>query len=132
MLFAKEYLFYTCPCLVMITLMLYICVRYAYRVNAQRPDDDLKKRDFTMDRIFLPLVMWPFLLLVYITVFVLRALLYILLLILFPIILFVFRKPPQPVWLHKIAMGIGNKLLEANTFLIKTLWGRKFENPPPS
>ena len=119
MLLAKEYLPYTCTCLVTITLILYICTRYAYRVNAQRPDDDPRKRDFRMGASFLTLFTWPPFLLAYLTVYVLRALVYILFLILFPIILLVFRQPPQPVWLQKIATGIGDKLLEANTFLIK-------------
>ena len=131
MLFAKEYFPCTGTCLVVIALILYVCARYAYRVNAERPNDDRKKRDFRMDGIFLRLIIWPLFLLAYITVFVLRALLYLLLLILFPIILIVFRKPPRQVWLHKIATNIGDKLLVANTFLIKASGHRKFENPPP-
>jgi hypothetical protein len=121
MLFEKEYLPYTCTGLVIITLILYICAKYAYHVNARRPDDDPQKRDFRTGYIFPALFLWPFFLLAYIAIFALRALLYILFLILFPIILLVLRKPPQAVWLHKIATSIGDKLLEANTFLIKAL-----------
>jgi len=41
----------------------------------------------------------------------------------------VIRKPFLFVWLDKIATKIGNKLLEANTFLIKVVLGKPIKNP---
>jgi len=45
-------------------------------------------------------------------------------LILFAIALVVVRKPFVLQWLDRVFTGIGNKLLWANTFLIKVVFGR--------
>ena len=129
MLFEREYLPYTCTGLVIVTLILYICARYAYRVNARRPDDDPQKRDFHFGAILLASVTWPLFLCASITIFFLRVLVYMVFLILFTIALLVFRKPFILVWLDKIATRVGNRLLEANTLLIRIFFGKRNENP---
>jgi hypothetical protein len=109
-----------------------VCALYAFRVNARLPSDNPRKRNFKVGAILLAPITWPFFLLASITVFILRALVYTVFLVLFAFALLAIRKPFLLVWLHKTATRIGDKLLEANSFLIKAFWSRKFENPPPS
>jgi len=123
---------YLCEGTLALTLFMVVCAFYAFRVNTRLPNDDPKKRNFTVGAIFMAPITWPFFLFASITIFVLRALVYIIFLILFTLALLTIRKPFLLVWLHKMATSIGDKLLEANTFLIKAFWRRKFENPPPS
>lgn len=110
-------------------LCLFAFARYAYRVNAHRSANDPKKRDFHPGAIFLAPFTWPLFLAAYITIFIIKAILYGVFLILFTIALLVIRKPFPLKWLDKIATVIGNKLLEANTFLIRVFFGKPFENP---
>ena len=104
-------------------LLIFACAGYAYRINARRTDDDPKKRDFHPGAIFLAPFTWPFFLLAFIFIFVLRALVYGLFLILFTIALVAIRKSFLFIWLDSIATYIGNKLLEANTRLIRIAFG---------
>ena len=106
-----------------------ICAGYAYLVNARLAQDDPKKRDFHIGAIVLAPITWIFFLFASITIFILRVVFYILFLILFTIAVLAFRKPFLFVWLDKIATKIGNKLLEANTFLIKAAFGKSIKNP---
>lgn len=91
---------------------------YAYRVNAKRPEDDPKKKNFRPTAIFLAPITWPFLILGFILLFILKAVLYGIFLVILTIALVVVRKPFIFVWLDKIATKIGNILLEANTRLL--------------
>ena len=113
-------------------LLMLVCAVYAYRVNAKRPDDDPKKRGFHPGAIFLAPITWPLFLFGSISIFVIKALVYGVFLILFTIALLAFRKPFLFVWLDRIATYIGNKLLEANTFLIKIAFGDWERTPQPS
>jgi hypothetical protein len=110
-------------------LFLYACAGYAYRVNAQRAVDDPKKHDYHIGAIFLAPITWILFLLASVTIFILRVVFYVLLLILFTISVIAFRKPFLFVWLDKIATKVGNKLLEANTFLIKVVFGKTLKDP---
>jgi len=132
MLFDGNNPVYFCEGTLALTLFMMACAFYAFRVNARLPNDAPKKRNFKVGAIFMAPITWPFFLFASITIFVLRALVYVIFLILFTLALLAIRKPFLLVWLHKIATSIGNKLLEANTFLLKAFWRRKFENPPPS
>lgn len=110
-----------------LTLLLFVCAGYAHRVNARRPDDDPKKRDFHPAAIFLAPITWPLLLFFLVSLFAIRALAYGVFLIFFTIALLAFRKSFLLVWLEKLFSFIGNKLMEANTFIIKVAfgdWGR--------
>ena len=120
---------YLCNSFVLLTVFMLICAGYAYRVNARLPQDDPKKRDFHIGAVFLAPITWILFLLASITIFILRVVFYILFLILFAIAVLAFRKPFLFVWLDKIATKIGNKLLEANTFLIKVAFGKPIKNP---
>ena len=127
-----NYVNYCCPGFILLSLIFWAFAGHAYRVNAKRPDDDPKKRDFNPGAIFLAPVTWPIFLFGSISIFVIKALVYGVFLILFTIALLAFRKPFLFVWLDRIATYIGNKLLEANTFLIKIAFGDWERTPQPS
>ena len=117
------YVNYCCPVFILLSLIVWACAGYSYRVNAKRPADDPKKRDFHPAAIILAPFIWPFLLFAWIVFFMSKTLLYGVFLILFTIALLAFRKPFLLMWLDKIARKVGDKLLEANTFLIKITFG---------
>jgi len=120
---------YLCIGFILIMAFMLICAGYAYRVNARLAQDDPKKRDFHIGAIFLAPITWILFLLASITIFILRVVFYVVFLALFAIAVLAFRKPFLFVWLDKIATKIGNKLLEANTFLIKVVFGKPIKNP---
>jgi hypothetical protein len=93
---------------------------YAYSVNSRRLDDDPKKKDFHPAAIFLATFTWPFFLIAFISIFLIRAVAYGFFLILFTIFLIISpRESPEPTWLEKTAARIGERLLQVNTLLIK-------------
>jgi hypothetical protein len=100
-------------------LLTIACAGYAYRVNARYPSDDPRKRDYEPAAIILAPFTVPFFIILSIVIFILKALLYGLLLILFIAALIFVREPFIFKWLHKVAVFIGNKLLAANTMLIR-------------
>lgn len=113
------------------TLLIFACAGYAYRVNARRPDDDPKKRDFRPSAIFLAPFTWPLLFVFWLSLLSLRALVYGIFLILFTVALVAFQESDVPDWLSDKLAWIGNKLLEANTFLIKIAFGGWEKKPQP-
>lgn len=117
------YVNYCCPVFILLSLLVWALAGYSYRVNANRPAGDPKKRDFHPAAIILAPFTWPFLLFAWIVLFMFKTLLYGVFLILFTIALLAFRKPFLLMWLDKIARKVGDKLLEANTFLIKIAFG---------
>jgi hypothetical protein len=116
------YVNYCCPVFILLSLLIWALAGYSYRVNAKRPADDPKKRDFNPGAIFLAPITWPLLLFGYISLFIIKALAYGVFLILFTVALLVFQKSSIP-WLDNAAAWIGDKLLEANTFLIRMAFG---------
>jgi hypothetical protein len=120
---------YLCIGFFLLMAFMLICAGYAYRVNARLAQNDPKKRDFHIGAIFLAPITWILFLLASITIFILRVVFYVVFLALFAIAVLAFRKPFLFVWLDKIATKIGNKLLEANTFLIKVAFGKPIKNP---
>jgi hypothetical protein len=129
MLFNYFTRFQVCSGVFLLMLGFFACTRYAYRVNAQRPVDDPLKRKFHPGAIILAPLTWPLFLIVFVALSVIRAVLYGIFLILFTFALLAVRKPFLLTWLEKIATKVGNKLLEANTFLIKMVFGKPLENP---
>ena len=123
------YFYCLCNGAFLLSVVLFAFAGYAYRVNAKRPSDDPLKRDFHPLAIFLAPITWPFFLLAFTALLIVKAILYGIFLILFTIALLGFRKPFLLVWLEKIATKVGNKLLEANTFLIKVVFGSWGWNP---
>jgi hypothetical protein len=105
-----------------ISLILWAFAGYAYLVNARRLADDPEKKSFHPAAVYLAPITWFPLLIASIVVFIIRALLYGVFLVLFTIALVAIRKPFLLVWLDKVARKIGNKLLEVNTFLARQLF----------
>ena len=103
---------------ILISLILWGCTGYVYRVNSKRTPVDPLKKDFQPAAVFLTPI-WPFLAVLCFFIFILRAVFYTILLILFTIGLVVVRKPFIIIWLTKLATKVGNKLLEVNTLLIR-------------
>jgi len=122
MLFDPRYFPYFCGCSLLLFAVCFLCAGYAYRVNARRARDDPEMREFRGGAIYLAPITLPLFLLSYATLMLIKALLYLIFLIIFTIGVVAFRKQFLLKWLDKIAKKIGNPLLEANTFLIKAFW----------
>jgi len=103
------------------SIIFLIFAGYVYRVNAKRAPDDPLKKDFHYAAVFLTPI-WPFAIVAWILLFILRAALYCTALFLFAIGLVVVRKPFILIWLNKIATKTGNKLLQANMLLIRVFF----------
>ena len=113
-------LLYLCKGLLWITLLICLCVIYACIVDAQRQDDDPQKRNYQIGAIVLALFTWPFLLIFFISIFLLRVFFYGFFLAVFTIaLLFLPRGSYQLSRLEKTAARIGDLLLQANTLLIR-------------
>jgi hypothetical protein len=118
-----RYIGYCCPGFLLLSLIFWAFAGYAYRVNAKRPADDPKKKNFHPGAIFLAPVTWPLFLIVSMSLFIIRALVYGVFLLLFTTALFAFQTSLVPIGLDNTFSWIGNKLLEANTFLIRIAFG---------
>jgi hypothetical protein len=114
---------YLCYSFLLITLIFYVCAGYAYRVNAQRAADHPEKRNIPLAAVLLGPIIWPVLLFGVISLFLIKALVYSIFLVLFAIALLVIRKPFLINWLKKSAVWIGDRLLGANIFLMKIAFG---------
>ena len=87
---------------------------YAYYVNSQRPADDPQKKNYYASGIFTMPFFWPFLLVIWMVVVVLKAIHFGFILVIFTLTIVFIRKPFWLVWLEKIALKIGTKLLDAD------------------
>jgi hypothetical protein len=124
------YINYCWPVWILLSLIAWAFAGYAYRVNAKRLAGDPKKRDFHPAAIFLAPILWPLFLFGYISILVIKVVAYGVFLVLFTVALFVFQKSSVP-WLDDTAAWIGDKLLGANTFLIKVAFGDWEKNTRP-
>ena len=127
---------YLCNGILIISVFVLLCAVYAYSVNSRLPDNDSKKKDFHPAALVMVAFTWPLFLLLFILLFVLRiitfvlrAILYGIFLILFTLALAGIRKPFLFIWLDKIMISIGNRLLEANTLLVKFVSGQWTNEP---
>ena len=121
---------YLCIGTLIISLLLGVCVVYAYSVNSQRSEDDVEKKNYQPGAIIFTFLTWPLFLIAFISLFLIRALSYGFFFILFTIFLIVLpRETSEPTWLEKAAASIGETLLQANTMLIK-LFLRPWANEP--
>lgn len=124
------YIEYLCIGMLIVSLLLGVCVVYAYSVNSQRTEDDLEKKNYELGAIIFSFLTWPLFLIAFISIFLIRALSYGFFLILFTIFLIIMpREASEPTWLEKTAAKLGETLLEANTMLIK-LFLRPWANEP--
>jgi len=105
----------------LLSLILWGCTGYVYYVNSKRVSDSPLKKDMPFAATFLT-PFWPVFAIVWVIIFMFRAVLYIFILILFTIGLVIIRKPFILIWLSKVATRIGNKLMKANMFLFRILF----------
>lgn len=111
--------FYCIIVSVLISLIILLCAGYMYRVNSRRSTDDPEKRDYPIGAVMISPITWPLFILASVFIFILKALAYGVLLVLFTVLLVTFRKPFIFKWLEKVANKIGTISLKANTFLIR-------------
>lgn len=122
MLFSGNNPMYICKGSFVLLALLLLCALYAYRVNRQRPADDLQKRVYRPGAILLAPFTWPIILLAATTGFILTILFYLISLLISLFLFIVHRKPFLLIWLEKVALKIGNKLLKANTLLLDVIF----------
>ena len=108
-------------CKVTLGLMAFImaCTFYTYHVNSRRPDDDPKKKNYHPLAILFAPITFPILAILYISFFILRVLVYGVFTILFILMLILVRKPFILEPMQKIVIRIGDRLMEANTILVR-------------
>lgn len=133
MLFYNLYLVkYLCIGMLFISVFVVACAAQAYAVNAQRSKDDPEKKDYRLGALILAVFTWPVLVPAVFSLFLLRALLYGVFIIVFTVLLIVMpRRLSEPTWLELKITKIGEKLLEANTYLINLMlrpWAREPES----
>ena len=108
-----------CNGILLLTLIVFVCAGIAYRVDSQREEDDPQKRHYSPAAILLAPFTWPFFLIAFVSLLLIRALFYGVFLLLFTISLIIVpRISPEPTRLEIMASTIGEKLLKANTQLI--------------
>lgn len=123
---------YCCLSFILLSLVVWGCAGYAYRVNAKRPADHPKKKDFEPVAVLLAPVTWPLFFFFWVSLFLIKALFYGVFLVLFTIALIAFPESTVPDWLDNKLSWIGNKLLDANTFLLRMASGYWDESPRPT
>jgi hypothetical protein len=122
-------LFYDLNCLknlcigmLLISVFVVACAAQAYAVNSQRSQDDPEKKDYRLGAVFVAIFTWPVLVPAVLSLFLLRGLLYGVFFVVFTVLLIVMpRDLPEPTWLEVKITKIGEKLLEANTYLINLM-----------
>ena len=95
------------------------CAMFAYYVNSKRGNDDPKKKNYHPLAIVLAPITFPIVVVLSVSFFLLRVLTYGLFMVLFIFILIFVRKPFILEQLRKMAANIGDRLLEANTILVR-------------
>src|SRR5215207_142538 len=92
---------YFCNGIFIISLLITACALYAYSVNSKRADDDPKKRSYRIGAMLLLPFTWPFLLLAFLSLLILRIFVYGIFLIAFIIILLVMpREHSEPYFIE--------------------------------
>jgi hypothetical protein len=110
-------------CFIVVVLLTVPCAALAYFVNSRRPDDDPKKKNYHPLAILFAPITLPLLIISSVIFFILRMVTYGVFMIIFTFALIFIRKPFILEWLKKLAVTIGDKLLEANTLLIRLFLG---------
>jgi len=110
---------FSLKCLIVVILLIIMCAAYAYSIDSKRSADDPKKRNYHPLAILLAPVTFPVLLVLSISLFILKVLVYGVFTVLFILALIFVRKPFLLEVIQKIAIRIGNRLMEANTMLVR-------------
>lgn len=121
---------YVCNAMLILSLVITACALLAYAADSQRPDDDPQKKNYRLGTILLIPITWPLLLLAFISLFVLRVVLYGLFLVLFILFLLIApRESREPSLPESILLKMGNAILKANKFLIELFLRPAAEEP---
>jgi hypothetical protein len=111
-----------CFGLLILSLLVTLCVVYGYSVNAQRSSIDPEKRNYHPGLVLLVFFTWPIVIPVLISLFLVRVLLYAIFTIVFTLLLILLpRDTPNPTRIEAKMAKLGEKLLEANLFLIRVM-----------
>ncbi len=106
-----------------------LCAGYAHHVDAQRAEDDPQKRNYPLLAIVLAPITLPIFIILSIVIFIMKALFFGVILVLLAMVLIFLRETIILPWLSKMALSIGNKLLDANTFLVRLFWSPRAAQP---
>jgi hypothetical protein len=106
-------------CCIGVNLFIILCASYAYYVDSKRSKDDPKKKNYHPLAILFAPVTFPILFVLSISLLFLRALVYVTFAVLLILALILIRKPFILEVLQKIAIRIGDRLMEANTLLVR-------------
>jgi hypothetical protein len=109
---------WTFGCVIVLAFIIFSAF-YAQRTNVQRTPDDPKKKDYSPYAPWLAPFILPPLLLVNTLLVVISSLAFGFFLVLFSLILLLFRKPFLIKWILKQAQKVGNLILEIDTELLK-------------
>lgn len=110
-------------CFIVVTLLTVTCSSFAYFVNSRRLDADPKKKNYHPFAIIFAPITLPLLIISSVIFFILRMVTYGVFMVIFTFALIFIRKPFILEWVRKLAVTIGDKLLEANTLLIRLFLG---------
>jgi len=110
---------WVCNGILLLLATVLVCALIAYRVNSKRPDDDPKKKNYHPLAILFAPITFPILAVLSVSFFLLRVLTYGIFMVLFIFALVFIREPFIVQAVQKIATGIGDRLLEANTLLVR-------------
>lgn len=101
-----------------LAIILSLFSAYAYYINSKRSADDPLKKKYYVSGIFTMPFIWPLLLVGWVMYFVVKAIRFGFLLVIFTLSMIFIRKPFWLTWLEKIALKIGDMLLGAHSKLI--------------
>jgi hypothetical protein len=110
-------------CFIVVTLLTVTCSSFAYFVNSRRLDADPKKKNYHPFAILFAPITLPLLIISSVIFFILRMVTYGVFMVIFTFALIFIRKPFILEWVRQLALTIGDKLLEANTLLIRLFLG---------
>jgi uncharacterized membrane protein len=92
---------------------------FAYYVDSKRPDDDPKKKNYHPLAVLLVPITLPLFIVFSVSIFILRVAAYGLFMLFFIFALIFIRKPFITEGLQKTATGLGDRLMDANTFIVR-------------
>lgn len=110
---------WVCNGILLLMVLAIGCAIYAYYVNSRRPKDDPKKRNYHPLAIILAPITLPIFVVLYLSFFIVRVVTYGVFLALSILALILLPKSSAPTWFDEMATGIGQRLLEINTFLVR-------------
>lgn len=106
-------------CLIGMYIFIILCALIAYSVDSKRSVDDPKKKNYHPLAILFAPITFPIFFVLGISLFMLRVCVYGVFTILFVLALVFIRKSFVLEAIQKVAIRIGDRLMEANTILLR-------------